>query len=150
MSITSVQLCTPTSRNDFARYYQLRWELLRAPWQQPKGSEQDEFESSAFHIMAINENDHVIGVGRLHSPGHRLGQIRYMAVCPEEQSQGIGSRLLRALEEAALQKQYRRLILNARDSAVAFYLQHGYRQRGKGPTLYGQITHTELYKELLT
>ena len=141
-----MRICSPNSDRDFAHYYQLRWEMLRAPWQQPKGSEQDEFESLAFHIMAINQDDVVIGVGRLHSPDSRTGQIRYMAVRPQDQQQGVGSSILKALEQQALQENYTRLILNARDSAVRFYHRHGYTCLAQGETLFGKIKHTQMQK----
>ena len=38
----------PSTEKEFERYRDLRWGILRAPWNQPKGSEVDELESKAF------------------------------------------------------------------------------------------------------
>lgn len=33
---------SPQTRDEFFAYYDLRWQILLAPWNQPKGSEQDD------------------------------------------------------------------------------------------------------------
>lgn len=143
-----VRICSPKNSIEFDQYFQLRWEILRAPWQQPKGSEQDEHESEAFHIMALNSLDEVIGVGRLHQLGNSNAQIRYMAVKPEERLHGTGSKILQALEEQAIKQERHCILLNARDTALEFYLRHGYEIIAKGPTLYDEINHTRMQKTL--
>ena len=45
------QLTRPVSPDQWQAYYQLRWQVLRAPWQQTPGSEQDELEAQAHHFM---------------------------------------------------------------------------------------------------
>ncbi|MCG6898677.1 MAG: GNAT family N-acetyltransferase, partial [Gammaproteobacteria bacterium] len=86
----------PLSRDDFQRYYELRWEILRAPWNQPRGSEQDALESSSHHLMVTDDHQAVVAVGRLHFNTTHEAQIRYMAVAAGQQRKGIGTRLLRA------------------------------------------------------
>ena len=81
------KIVTPTSTTDFNSYYQVRWELLRKPWDQISGSEKDELEGRAIHRMAVT-NDKVIAVGRLHFIDDTTAQIRYMAVSKEFKKQG--------------------------------------------------------------
>jgi len=78
-------LRSPQSADEFAQYYQLRWQILRKPWQQVLGSEQDERELQSIHRMIIDEAGKVLAVGRLEQCSPNQGQIRYMAVCDTAQ-----------------------------------------------------------------
>ena len=57
---------SPETKNDFNLYYDLRWNILRKPYNQKKGSEKDTKELVSYHIMAYLPNNKVIGVGRIH------------------------------------------------------------------------------------
>jgi GNAT superfamily N-acetyltransferase len=60
------------------------------------------------------------------SAGHEL---RYLAVAADEQRCGVGSALLQAMERAMLIDQpYFVWALSERDSAIKFYLRHGFRE----------------------
>lgn len=43
----------PKTKEDFEKYYDLRYRILRKPWNQPRGSEKDELEKESFHIMVL-------------------------------------------------------------------------------------------------
>ena len=45
-------------KEEFDSYYIFRWELLRKPWAQSKGSEKDDFEDIAYHIIATPISTH--------------------------------------------------------------------------------------------
>ena len=62
-----MQIVNPQTLQDWQLYYDLRWRLLRAPWQQPKGSEKDEWEQNGYHVMAKSDDGEIVGVGRIHS-----------------------------------------------------------------------------------
>ena len=68
--------------------FDLRWKVLRKPWNQPKGSEKDDLEDITTHIIALREKK-VVGTARLQKNSLEVGQIRYMAVDPEYQRTGI-------------------------------------------------------------
>lgn len=144
----SIQILEPRSDSDWQAYYDIRWRLLRAPWQQPKGSERDEFELGAFHIMAKNTAEGVLGVGRIHRVAGNEWQIRYMAVVDGYRNKGVGSKLLQTLEEYARIQGAEQIILNSRLGAVNFYTQHGYQIIGDAPTLFGEIIHKKMRKIL--
>lgn len=95
-----MRICEPKSDDDFKKYYELRWKILREPWNQPRGSEKDEMEDESIHIMACI-GDEVVGVSRLHFNSDEEAQIRYMAVDNAHQRKGIGKTLLRELEKRA-------------------------------------------------
>ncbi len=75
-----IEIRAPKTKKEQEEYYNLRWEILRKPWNQPKGSEKDEYENDAIHIAAF-VNGKIIGVGRIHFNSKEEAQIRYMAVC---------------------------------------------------------------------
>lgn len=146
----SWQIRSPASDQEWADYYQLRWEILREPWQQPWGSERDEFDASAVHRCAVDENSQILAIGRLHFIDDMTGQIRYMAVTDSHQRCGLGTRILKSLEEAAHQQPCSTLQLNARENAVPFYEQNGYRIIKQSHLLYNRIQHYLMQKHLDT
>jgi predicted GNAT family N-acyltransferase len=138
----------PSNTEEFKRYYQLRWQLLRAPWKQPQGSEIDALEEQCFHVMAINDNDEVIGVARLQFNSATEAQIRYMAVSKSHERQGIGRALITAMEDHAMDSHMRTIVLDAREAAVGFYQRLGYRVIEKSYLLFDEIQHFRMIKNL--
>jgi thioesterase domain-containing protein len=141
------QLRAPETEQEWQRYYQLRWQVLRAPWHQPAGSERDELEAQAYHQMLITPEGDIAAVGRLHQLGPDSAQVRYMAVAGTYQGKGAGSRVLAALELQAARWGCSEIRLNARDTALAFYQHQGYQLQGAAPALYG-IAHMAMQKKI--
>lgn len=143
-----MKILSPKSDEDFQRYYDLRWQLLREPWQQPRGSERDELENQSYHVMCVDNDDSVIGIGRLHTISDTEAQIRYMAVSNNHQRQGIGHQLLGALEQHAKLQGIHTITLHARESAIGFYEKQGYKIIEKSHLLFSTIQHFKLQKIL--
>ncbi len=137
----------PKTKKEYEKYYDLRWRILRKPWNQPKESEKDDLEKQSTHLMAC-EKGKPLGVGRVHFNSSKEAQIRYMAVEEDLQGKGVGTMILKALEKSAKRKGADHIVLNARESAVGFYKKHGYRIVGKAYTLFGVIPHYEMRKKL--
>ena len=144
-----MKIVEPSTRDEFRRYYELRWKILRAPWNQPRGSEQDEREQSSHHLMIMGDNHTVIAVGRLHFNSVRVAQIRYMAVAVDQQRKGIGTRLMAALEQRAVELGAACVVIDARESALRFYRKQGYEPQGPGHTLFNSIAHVKMRKGLI-
>ena len=140
---------SPADDSEFETYYALRWKVLRAPWNQPPGSEKDEFEGNAIHLAAWNNSGKMVGVGRLHRMAGRQGQIRYMAVEPVAQGRGIGKALLEELELRAVQEGLIEIYLNAREEALQFYTDSGYELLGPAHLLFGAIPHFRMRKGIV-
>lgn len=138
---------SPQTKDEFARYYDLRWRILRAPWNQPKGSEQDELEGEAIHIVVIDK-DKIVGCGRAHFNTEDEAQIRYMAVENHWQGKGIGKLILDELEKRVLGKGAKKIILHARENVVRFYQKSGYKVVRQSHTLFNEIKHFLMEKEL--
>jgi len=60
----------PESEEELNQYYQLRHEILRAPWNQPPGSEKVNDDNEAIHLSLLID-DLMIGVCRLHFYTHK-------------------------------------------------------------------------------
>ena len=145
---SDITLTSPRTDAHWDAYYELRWRLLRKPWQKPQGSEKDDQEQDAYHCIALYRQQHVIGVGRLHKHSEEVAQIRYMAVAENHQRQGIGKLILQQLEKTACDWEIKHIVLNARDAYLDFYLANGYFITDKRHVLFDVIPHTQLRKEL--
>lgn len=142
-----VKICEPQTKEEFKKYYDVRWLVLRKPWKQPRGSEKDECEKESIHIMACIDNE-IVGVGRLHFNTEKEAQIRYMAIEEKYRRKGIGSLILKELEKRAKETGAEYIILNAREKAVNFYKKHVYKTVKRTYTLFGSINHWEMQKRL--
>jgi len=120
-----MKILIPSSKEDFQRYYELRWRILRKPWNQPLGSERNELDDTSYHVMICEKDRIPLGIGRLHFNNTCEAQIRYMAVDDGYQQKGAGSIIVNALEKYAKEKGAHYIILNARENAVHFYIKNG-------------------------
>lgn len=143
-----LQLKSPQTAAEWQAYYQLRWQVLRAPWQQPPGSEQDELEAQSIHLMLVADNGDIAAVGRLHKLDTTTAQVRYMAVAEAWQGQGAGAMILQGLEQQAIALGLQSVLLNARETALKFYLKQGYQVVAAAATQFG-ISHQRMQKRLV-
>ena len=132
---------TPQTSEEIERYYDLRWRILRAPWNQPRKAIPDELENGSIPIMVYEVDRIPIGVGRANFNSENEVQIRSMAVEQEWQGKGIGSLILKELEKIVASKGAEKIILHARDNAVAFYKKQEYKIVKESYTLFGVIPH---------
>ena len=141
-------LRAPNTADEFLQYYHLRWKILRKPWQQVLGSEQDEHEKYAIHRMIVDEQAQVIAVGRLEKVINQQGQIRFMAVDEKARGQGLGQQIINELEQQASKLGMTEICLNARDDAVGFYQKLRYENQGYSHTLFDDVKHYRMIKKL--
>lgn len=145
---TNLHLAEPRTPDELDEYFELRWHALRAPWNQPRGSERDALETSATHVTARDDNGRLVGIGRIHSNGAGEVQIRYMATREDCRGLGIGRAIVERLESIAAVEGATLIRLNAREPAVGFYERLGYEVVGEGPMLFGTIRHKTMIKRL--
>ena len=144
-----MKIIAPSTAADFEQYYRLRYDVLRAPWQQPPGSEKADDDATAIHALMLNEEGTAVGVCRLHLQTPQEAQIRFMAVHPNYQGQGLGKELLQYLEDEARKQGAQYITLQARENALDFYRSCGYTLQAKTHLLYGIIQHYQMRKDLL-
>jgi predicted GNAT family N-acyltransferase len=147
-TIHPMRVTQPQSDEQFARYYELRWQVLRAPWGGPRGSERDELEGQSEHAWIVDDAGEPLAVGRLHFNSTEESQIRYMAVAEKARGRGLGRRIVEHLEGIARARGATTVVLNARQAVVPFYLRQGYEVVGDGPTMFGSIAHLRMSKRL--
>ena len=146
----ALELVSPATETECASYFDLRWRLLRQPWNQPRGSEKDDSDAASYHLMLrAPGNGPALAVGRLHVNSPREAQVRFMAVDPAWQSKGLGGRILAGLETRARELGCDEVVLNARENAIAFYIRHGYAVEREADTLFGAVRHVRMRKGLL-
>lgn len=143
---SDIEIRMPETKQKFEKYFDLRWRILRKPWHQPKGSEQDDMDQDGIHVMTIID-DKVIGVGRGHFNSPTKAQIRYMTVEDDYRGQGIGTEILKALEEKLTENGATEIILKARENAVSLYEKQGYEIYKEGEILFGEIKHYWMRKK---
>lgn len=96
-----LQIAKPETPEQLDEYFDLRWRILRAPWDQLRGSEKDEFDEAADHVTVRNPESRLLGIGRLHLNSEEEAQIRYMAVEQDCRGLGVGRALIKKLEALA-------------------------------------------------
>lgn len=147
-NVVPFKVIQPKTESEFKAYFKLRWKLLRAPWQQPEGSETDEIEAQCFHLMAVDEGGDIIAVARLQFNSESEAQIRYMAVARSHERQGVGRELVNVLENHAATTAHNKIVLDAREPAVGFYQKSGYEVLEKSYLLFDEIQHFRMIKSL--
>ena len=143
-----LQISKPETPGQFDEYYNLRWRVLRAPWDKLRGSEKDEYDESADHVTARDHHGRLLGIGRLHMNSKEEAQIRYMVVEEEYRGFGVGRAIINKLEEFARARGATRIVLNARNSVLGFYQRCGYSVIGPGPTMFDKVKHSKMEKIL--
>jgi N-acetylglutamate synthase-like GNAT family acetyltransferase len=137
----------PLNTEEFESMYNLRWKILRKPWNQPKGSEIDDKEGEAYSFIAILKGN-IIGTARFHKISDIKGQIRYLAIDESFRNLGIGTSLMKHIESYAKKQGIKTIILNARKTAKAFFDSFDYYIISEGPLLYNEIEHFVMVKDL--
>ncbi len=135
-----------TAHQFYSNIIDLRYAVLRKPWNQPRSSAIDNTDSASYHVTGHFKNQ-LVACGRL-TLNNNTGQIRYMAVLPDFQGQGLGKKLMECLENEARQHSVTELVLNARENALDFYSRCGYLNAGYVFTLWEKIPHYKMYKVL--
>jgi N-acetylglutamate synthase-like GNAT family acetyltransferase len=126
----------------------LRYEILRKPWNQPASTATDDLESASFNAYIADENGTIIACARLQENENKAGQIRFMAVREDQQGKGLGKLLVRFLEEKAKEKNLKRIELQARENAVHFYKNCGYKIEKETFLLWDIIQHYLMAKNV--
>lgn len=124
----------------------LRYDILRKPWNQPKETATDGMEDKAINAF-IEDDGKVVACGRLQDNGEGVGQIRYMAVNDNYQGKGLGKLIVTKLEEEAKLIGLKTIELQARENALEFYKSQGYIVKETTFKLWDIIQHYLMTKE---
>ena len=140
---------SPENKEEWDNYLMFRWEILRKPLGMSKDSLADSIEDKSFHLMGIDDEEKVIASGRVHFNCENEAQIRYMAVDDSFKRKGVGTEIVKELENYAQSKGANIMVLNARENARSFYLSLGYEEVGPYQSDTG-IPHKTMKKNLVS
>ena len=135
------------TQNQIDSIINLRYAVLRQPWDKPKDTATDDLELSSINAF-IEQDGCVIACGRLQDNGEGIGQIRYMAVDANYQGKGLGKLIVAKLEEHARVIGLTSLELQARENALEFYKSQGYIVKETSFKLWDIIQHYLMTKEI--
>jgi N-acetylglutamate synthase-like GNAT family acetyltransferase len=130
------------------RIIDLRYKILRKPWNQSAETATDTLEAFSINAYIENEKKEVLACGRLQENPDKVGQIRFMAVDDNQQGKGLGKMIVSALESEAKKLQLKTIELQARENAVEFYKSCGYEVKEKTFLLWGIIQHYLMEKKI--
>lgn len=155
--IPALRIVPPTTEAERASVFDLRYRVLRAPWQQPRGTETDALDTAppppnspwVLNLAAFDANGNALACGRVQALDAATAQVRYMAVDPDNQGSGLGLAVLNALEAAAAAHGHSTVVLEAREKALGFYERAGYAIVAKTHLLFGSIQHWRMQKRLV-
>ncbi len=144
-----IQIKTPQTREDFKEYYALRYELLRRPWGQGKGTEKDDYEPISQHFMAVDDQTgKVVGVIKLMEKEPGVGWFSHLAVVKAYQGQGIGKLLVETVERAAVEKGFKVIGCMSRLNTTSYFENFGYHITGLPTHYFGTIQVAWMEKNL--
>lgn len=124
----------------------LRFRVLREPLGYPRSAVAFPFEAQSLHLVA-HEGPTVLGCVLFHPEDAHGGRLFQMAVAPHLQGQGLGARLVTALEAELRRRGFTHVHLHARAHVVPFYERLGYAVYGEPYTEVG-IPHRDMRKTL--
>ena len=137
-----------TTNSQLNSILQLRYEVLRAPWNQPIETATDDLEKSSINAFIEDESGQIIACGRLQENENKVGQIRFMAVHRTYQGKGLGKLIVDFLENRAQELDLKIIELQARENAVEFYKRCGYAIKQKSFLLWNQLQHYLMEKQI--
>jgi N-acetylglutamate synthase-like GNAT family acetyltransferase len=135
------------NQNAINQIINLRYYILRKPWNQPKETATDGMEDKAINAF-IKVNEKVVACGRLQDNEGGIGQIRYMAVDDNYQGKGLGKLIVAKLEEEAKRIHLTTIELQARENALEFYKSQGYIVKETTFKLWDIIQHYLMTKDI--
>lgn len=148
-----IEIAPVAGPGDLAAALAIREVVFIEEQQVPAEIERDDEDPTAYHVLALVDG-HAIGTGRLverreppEGETGRWGHIGRMAVLVAHRKQGIGRRILEALEAEARARGLDGLVLHAQVYAHGFYRAMGYEDWG---TIFEEagIPHIQMRKRL--
>ena len=143
-----IEIRVPKNEIEWEHYYDLRYRILRQPWNQPRGSERNEGDATGLHF-ALYENEILKAIARLDINDNKSAQVRFMAVETEIQRKGYGKKVMLAIETYCKEKNISEIVLHARETALPFYENLGYQLNEKSHLLFNEIQHFLMTKKLV-
>lgn len=140
--LTFIDLAHPLYEGEL----ELRFRVLREPLGFPRSAVAFPFEAQSLHLVA-HQGPTVLGCVLFNPEDAHGGRLFQMAVAPHLQGQGLGARLVTALEAELRRRGFTHVHLHARAPVVPFYERLGYAVYGEPFTEVG-VPHRHMRKAL--
>jgi predicted GNAT family N-acyltransferase len=121
---------TGTGTDDYEAALSVRHDVFVEEQGVPEELELDEHEGDAVHFVAYIDGNPV-GAARLRDYGDGDAKVERVAVVADRRGTGWGARLMDAVERAAGERGFDRLVLNSQLTAAGFYERRGYERVGE-------------------
>lgn len=112
---------------DYKKALLLRSKILREPLGMTLDAQELTGEEKAIHVGAFM-SDKIVGYLHLSPQNSSVLRMRQVAVDTPFQGRGVGKKIVAFAENLAHLQGYKEIILNARESAISFYVSMGYEQ----------------------
>ena len=143
MHILQIEFATP----QYDEMIQMRDRILRAPLNLEFSVKDLSEEYKDVHFGCYNEQAQLLGCCVLVDEGKGNLKMRQVAVDTPFQKSGVGKLLVEATEKYGQLNNFKKIVLNARKSAVPFYTKLAYKKNGKEFEEVG-IPHFKMEKKL--
>lgn len=135
-----MEIRSPHTEQEWESYYDLRYRILRAPLDQPRGSERNDGDATGIHLALFAEGQ-IRAIARLDVSAPGIAQVRFVAVDDQIQGKGYGRMIMQAAEDLSQKRGDTKMILHARDYAVDFYVKLDYQTVEKSYKLFDVLQH---------
>lgn len=127
LKFSEIEWCSP----HYQASLELRHRVLREPLGLKLTPDELDGEFGQRHYAMVDDDDAILAVVVARPMSTRLVQLRQMAVAPESQGKGIGTRLLQQCEADLASHGFEECELEARTTVVAFYQKVGFEPVGE-------------------
>ncbi len=127
MSMGRFRVIDADYRRDLAQLRAVREPVFVQEQQVPLALEWDELDPLSHHVLAVADDGHPVGTGRL-TPEPRIGR---MAVLADWRSHGVGAAILARLLDQARVLGYASVEIHAQVDAMPFYERFGFQAWGE-------------------
>lgn len=117
------------TRQELADAMELRYQVFCVEQGVPRSEERDGRDHDALHLIAVDNDNRLLGTCRLVFVGTTV-QYSRLAVAAHARRHGVASALLHAADVETRAGGANRLVLHAQTYARALYESHGYEPRG--------------------
>ncbi len=143
MTCLEIEFGTPA----YDELVKLRDDILRKPLGLEFTAEYLSKEYKMYHLACYTSDMELVGGLVLQPNSEDEIQMRQVAVSEQHQKKGIGTLLVQASEELAIEKGFKLMMMHARETAVPFYERLDYKKYGKRFTEV-KVPHFKMKKEL--
>lgn len=112
---------TPTYKDALA----IRYKVFVDEQNVPADLEIDEFENTSLHLV-LYEAKKPIATARIYEQANETYKVQRVAVLKEYRTSGVGTRLMKEIEEKAKLHKAIKLTLGSQNTAIPFYEKLGY------------------------